>query len=77
MNELWQRDEVDSPCVNICVFDERAGICIGCKRTKSEIATWSNMTPQQRDTIKKALPARGTMLQSKRRGGRKGRHKNS
>ncbi|MCF6304039.1 MAG: DUF1289 domain-containing protein [Rhodobacteraceae bacterium] len=75
MDDLWQRDEIDSPCVKICVIDTVAGICIGCNRTRQEIAGWSEMTSEQRVKILGVLPERAGLLQKKRRGGRKARQK--
>jgi len=72
-DDLWQRKESDSPCVKICIMDEDAGICIGCNRTRREIAEWSGMTKEQRSKIADALPGRAGLLQPKRRGGRKAR----
>lgn len=73
MDNLWKRDEIDSPCVKICVIHEDAGICIGCNRTRHEIAGWSRMTPEQRAELSAVLPSRAGLLRNKRRGGRKGR----
>ena len=44
-DEVWRRDEVESPCVKVCVVDPRTGLCLGCHRTVEEIAGWSAMTP--------------------------------
>ncbi|MEM8647051.1 MAG: DUF1289 domain-containing protein, partial [Pseudomonadota bacterium] len=30
----------DSPCIKICVVDPETDLCIGCGRTKAEIAGW-------------------------------------
>jgi len=73
MTEPWQRDEVASPCVALCVIHRESGFCIGCHRTGDEISHWSAMTAAERRTLLAALPARGTALLGKRRGGRKGR----
>ncbi len=32
-----------SPCVSICQMDARDEVCVGCYRTRDEIATWSSM----------------------------------
>ncbi|GIK85743.1 MAG: hypothetical protein BroJett026_12240 [Betaproteobacteria bacterium] len=32
---------VPSPCVSVCVIDQRTGLCAGCLRTLDEIASWS------------------------------------
>lgn len=71
-DEIWQRDEVESPCVKICVIHPQAQICVGCNRTLGEIADWSQMTGEARRTIMLELKARGASL-VKRRGGRAGR----
>ena len=31
---------VDSPCVGICQLDLTADLCIGCFRTRDEVAVW-------------------------------------
>jgi hypothetical protein len=32
--------EPASPCANICVMDDKRGLCRGCARTLDEIANW-------------------------------------
>lgn len=68
----WKRDEIESPCVNICVLHPDAKICTGCNRTGDEIARWSRMTAEERRSIMDELPSR-TKLLRKRRGGRASR----
>ena len=68
-DEIWKRDEVDSPCVKICVIHPEEKLCIGCLRTLYEIAGWSAMTREQRCVIMAGLAARRPRL-AKRRGGR-------
>jgi len=70
MDEIWQRDEVDSPCVKVCVMHPEARICIGCHRTIDEISDWSRMSAPARNAVKAELPARGELLKGRRRGGR-------
>jgi uncharacterized protein len=69
---IWVRDEVESPCVKICVIHPAAGICAGCLRSLDEIGRWSAMTAQDRRAVMEALPARAELLK-KRRGGRAAR----
>jgi uncharacterized protein len=38
------RSAPDSPCINVCVLDER-NCCKGCRRTVGEIARWGRMNP--------------------------------
>lgn len=68
----WQRNEVDSPCVKVCVVHPEARICTGCLRTIDEITRWSKMAPEERREIMAALPDRNGILK-KRRGGRAAR----
>ncbi len=70
--EIWRRDEVESPCVKICVVHPEARLCVGCLRTIDEIAAWSRMTPETRRAVMAELPGRRPLL-ARRRGGRAGR----
>lgn len=72
MDEVWKRDEIDSPCVKICVVHPEARLCIGCHRTIDEISQWSKMSNEDRAKIKSELPARASQLRGKRRGRRRG-----
>lgn len=67
--QMWRRDEIESPCVQICVIHPEARICAGCHRTADEIAAWSRLSPDARRAIMAELPARGRLLRQ-RRGGR-------
>jgi uncharacterized protein len=71
-SEVWMRDEVQSPCVKLCVIHPEERLCVGCYRTIDEIATWSRLTPALRAEIIADLPARAPRL-ARRRGGRLGR----
>ena len=71
---LWKRDEIESPCVQICVVHPETRICTGCYRTIDEITDWSRMTPEARRIIMDNLPARADQLKV-RRGGRAARLK--
>ena len=73
-DDIWKRDEVESPCVKICVVHPETRTCTGCNRTIDEIRDWSRMTPDQRRAIMAELPTRAPLL-SKRRGGRAARIK--
>jgi uncharacterized protein len=48
---------VASPCVDICRLDAQ-GLCIGCRRTLSEIAEWSQASDARRLEIWSALKTR-------------------
>ncbi|PCD77229.1 DUF1289 domain-containing protein [Pseudothioclava arenosa] len=71
-DEIWKRDEIESPCVKLCAIHPEEKICVGCYRSIAEITGWSRMAPSERRAIMDALPDRAPRLQ-KRRGGRAGR----
>ena len=68
-DDVWKRDEIESPCVKLCVIHPEERICIGCCRSIDEISTWSRLTHEARATIMQDLPTRAPRL-PKRRGGR-------
>ena len=49
---------IESPCILVCVTDQRTGFCFGCGRTRDEIAAWIEMTPVERRTVMAQLPER-------------------
>lgn len=71
-DNLWQRTEVESPCVKVCVIHPQARICVGCNRTIDEISGWSRLSSEERRKIMAELPARSAQL-TQRRGGRAAR----
>lgn len=71
---VWKRDEIESPCINICVINEETGLCLGCHRTRHEIAGWSRLSPAARRTVMEELPTREPGPKG-RKGGRSNRRK--
>ena len=71
-SEVWARNEIESPCVKICVIHPSERLCTGCHRTIEEISTWSRLPQIERDKIINELPVRASRL-NKRRGGRAAR----
>jgi len=69
---IWQRAEIDSPCIKICVIHPATRLCTGCLRSIDEISAWSRMTAEGRATVTADLPSRAGLL-GKRRGGRAAR----
>jgi predicted Fe-S protein YdhL (DUF1289 family) len=49
---------VSSPCVKVCRIDPASGLCIGCRRTLTEIAQWPTLPEDERARIMRALPQR-------------------
>ncbi len=74
MNVLYTQ-EVETPCVKVCVLDPETGFCIGCGRTRAEIARWLSMTAAERRAIMEGLAERVSTLslRKRRKGGRRGR----
>lgn len=75
MNEksrVWKRNEIDSPCIQICVIHPTERICTGCYRSIDEIGAWSKFSDDERAEIMAELPDRAPRLK-KRRGGRAAR----
>ena len=71
-DDVWKRDETESPCVQVCVVHPRERICTGCLRSIDEITRWSKMDATERHAIMADLPSRAPRLK-KRRGGRAAR----
>ncbi|MEM0991378.1 MAG: DUF1289 domain-containing protein [Pseudomonadota bacterium] len=71
-DKIWQRDEIDSPCIKICVIHPETRLCTGCHRSIDEITAWSRMDTETRSTIMAELPSREALLR-RRRGGRAAR----
>jgi uncharacterized protein len=71
-DRIWKRDEVESPCVKVCVVHPEARICTGCLRSLDEIAAWSRLSADERRAILAELPSRAVLLRQ-RRGGRAAR----
>ena len=71
-SEVWARNEIESPCVKICVIHPSERLCTGCHRTIEEISTWSQLPQTERDKIISELPERASRFK-KRRGGRAAR----
>ena len=69
-DDIWTRDEIESPCKKICLIHPEAKICVGCHRTREEIALWSRMTPDERAEVSAALPDCESLLSRRPRRGR-------
>jgi predicted Fe-S protein YdhL (DUF1289 family) len=74
MNALTSQ-EIETPCIKVCVIDPETGFCVGCGRTRGEIGGWLGMTSADRLQIMAALPERVSTLtlRKRRKGGRRGR----
>ena len=34
------KQEIPSPCMKVCIFDQESGYCLGCSRTADEVEKW-------------------------------------
>jgi predicted Fe-S protein YdhL (DUF1289 family) len=66
---------IATPCIKLCVIEPDSGYCIGCGRTRDEIASWIGMRPDKRESVMLELPDRlANLTRNKRRkGGRTNR----
>jgi predicted Fe-S protein YdhL (DUF1289 family) len=71
-DDVRKRQEMESPCIKVCVINPQTRLCTGCLRSIDEIAGWTRMTPAERRQVMAALPSRARLLQEGR-GGRAGR----
>ena len=50
---------MDSPCIDVCVFDGPTGWCVGCGRLRVECGNaWKKMTPFRQRAVSADLPRR-------------------
>ena len=47
-----------SPCISVCQVDPETGYCLGCFRSRREIAEWSTMGTQEQAELLDALKQR-------------------
>nr|WP_321509552.1 DUF1289 domain-containing protein [uncultured Celeribacter sp.] len=73
-DEIWKREEIESPCTKVCQIHPDTRLCLGCARSIDEIAQWSRMSQTERRRIMEELPERQP-APTKRRGGRAARIK--
>lgn len=57
MNPLQPAKSVESPCIAVCRMDEADRVCLGCGRTRAEIAGWLQMTEPERARMLAGLRA--------------------
>jgi uncharacterized protein len=61
-----ERDDIRSPCVDVCQMNPFTGLCRGCFRTLDEIASWLDFSASEKLEVLKRLderrPAHGLRL---------------
>ena len=53
---------MNSPCIEVCLFDGRTGWCRACGRTKDECRVWKKAQPQYRRKLEAELPRRVALV---------------
>lgn len=48
---------VPSPCIDVCRLDAQREFCIGCHRTRSEIASWRDLSEDDKRAVWRRLRA--------------------
>ena len=48
----------ETPCIAVCLMDQKTGLCLGCGRTLPEIARWGRMASAERLQVMSTLPQR-------------------
>ena len=54
---------IESPCVLVCSIDTDTGWCLGCGRTRDEIARWTAIDGDARRAVMAILPQRMAALE--------------
>ena len=49
---------LSTPCTRVCILDSELGLCLGCGRTRDEIAQWASLAESERQRIMTDLDAR-------------------
>ncbi len=55
-------EAIESPCVLVCSIDTATGWCLGCGRTRDEIARWTAIDAAGRRAVMATLPDRMAIL---------------
>lgn len=59
---------IKSPCADICQFNRKADLCVGCFRTREEIKQWPKMTDHKRRQVLAERPRREAKTAARGRG---------
>lgn len=58
MNKPFDYNSFISPCIDLCRLDIDQNYCIGCKRTKEEIANWKYLSKKEKLKVMEELKQR-------------------
>ena len=51
-------DGVPSPCKKVCALDSKSDLCLGCGRSRGEIAAWTMLNAEDKRRVLAAAEAR-------------------
>jgi predicted Fe-S protein YdhL (DUF1289 family) len=54
--------EFISPCISVCRIGEASGLCLGCFRTRDEIARWSTAGDAEKRSVWRMIERRMAAL---------------
>lgn len=57
-----------SPCSDVCRFNRKTDLCVGCLRTTAEIRQWRKLTEHRRRAILADRPRREHALRKLQKG---------
>ena len=67
MDDSQTQVKLMSPCISVCQMDAEKGLCLGCYRTRSEIAAWPSMSADEQSVLLSILKMRRTAAMGVRR----------
>ena len=58
MDDSQTQTKLASPCISVCQMDAANRLCLGCYRTRGEIADWPSMSADEQSVLLSELRAR-------------------
>jgi predicted Fe-S protein YdhL (DUF1289 family) len=58
MDDSQTQAKLVSPCISVCQMDAEKGLCLGCYRTRREIAAWPSMSADEQSALLSELRTR-------------------
>jgi uncharacterized protein len=58
-------ENIESPCLKVCALDPTGTFCVGCFRTRNEIARWRDASDDEKRRIKAAATKRALQAGNK------------
>ena len=61
MNNPQPLKRPESPCINLCTMDDEDRYCLGCHRTLDEIALWSSLEQEEKESVWQLIEERANL----------------